>query len=188
MTIVVHIFKRVAAILEEEMKYREENPHLFSAEEGQQSDSMENVNSGNFNFPTTEHPQQERRSSRDSRASSNNHLNRISPSVRNLGYDEQGKGIMLNRRDHGTQDKGRSSRGSNKTEGGERSTGGQEGRRGVVTTSPESSRNPKGRNDNVDDNFVSRKKGLHCPGNSSERPPRDLWREQFDCPGEHFCI
>ena len=184
MTIVVHIFKRVAAILEEEMKYREENPHLFSAEEGQQSDSMENMNSGNFNFPTTEHAQvlKERRSSRDSRASSNNHLNRISPSVRNLGYDEQGKGIMLNRRDHGTQDKGRSSRGS------ERSEGGEEGRRGVVTTSPESSRNPKSRNDNGDDNYVSDKKSLHSPGNSSERPARDLWREQFDCPGEHFCI
>ena len=178
MTIVVHIFKRVAAILEEEMKYREENPHLFSAEEGQQSDSMENMNSGNFNFPTTEHPQQERRSSRDSRASSNNHLNRISPRVRNLGCDEQGKRIMLNRRDHGTQDKGRSSRGS------ERSEGGEEGRRGVVTTSTESSRNPKSRNGN----FMSSKKSLHSPGNSSERPARDLWREQFDCPGEHFCI
>ena len=88
MEIAVHIFKRVAAILEEEMKYREENPHLFSAEEGQQSDSLENVNSGNLNFPTTEYPQflQERRSSRDSRASSNTHLNRLySSDVRNLG-------------------------------------------------------------------------------------------------------
>ena len=137
----MHIFKRVAAILEEEMKYREENPHLFSVEESQQSNSTENVNSGSLTFPTTEHPQvfQERRSSRDSRASSNTHLNSIFPCVRNLGCDEQGKRIVLNRRDHGRQDNRRSSRGSNNTEGGERSTGGQEGSRGVVTTSPESS-------------------------------------------------
>ena len=179
----MHTFKRVAAILEEEMKYREQNPHLFSVEENQESNSMENMNSGNLNFPTTEHPQvlQERRSSR---ASSNNHLNRLYPSVRNIGCDEQGKRIMLNRRDHGRQDNRRSSRGSNNTEGRVRSTGGQEGSRGVVTTSPESSRNPESRNDN----FVSSKKSLHSPGNSSERPARDLWREQFDCPGEHFCI
>ena len=170
------------------MKYREENPHLFSAEEGQQSDSMENVSSGNLNFPTTEHPQvlQERRSTREGRASSNNHLNRTSPSVRNLGCDEQGKRIMMNRRGHARQDNSRSS-GSERSEGKEWSRRGQEGRRGVVTTSPESSRNPKSRNGNVDDNFVSNKKSLHSPGSSSERPARDLWREQFDCPGEHFC-
>ena len=181
----MHIFKRVAAILEEEMSYREENPHLFSAEEGQQSDSMENANSGNLNFPTTEHPQflQERRPTRESRASSNNHLNVTYPttSVRNIESDGQWKRTMTNRY---RQDKRRLSRGSEGTEGGERSTRGQEGRRGVDTTSPESSRDPKGRNDN----FMSSKKGLHSPGNSSERPARDLWREQFDCPGEYFCI
>ena len=189
MTRAVHTFKRVAAILEEEMKYREENPHLFSAEEGQQSNSMENMNSGNFNFPTTEYPQvsQERRSSRESRASSNNHLNMTyqTPSVRNIESHGQGKRTMTNlcRRD-----KERSSRGLGGTEGGGRSTGGQEGRRGVVTTAPESSRNPRSRNGNVDDNFVTSKKSLHSPGNSSERTARDLWREQFDCPGEHFCL
>ena len=166
------------------MKYREENPHLFSVEESQQSESMENVNLGNLTFLTTEHPQvlQERRSSRDSRPSSNTHLNSISPCVRNLGCDEQGKRVVLNRRDHSRQYNRRSSRGSNNTEGGERSTGGQEGSRGVFAISPESLRNPKSRNGS----FVSSKKSLHSPGNSSERPARDLWREQFDCPGEHF--
>ena len=103
-------------------------------------DTMENMNSGNFNFPTTEYPQvsQERRSSRESRASSNNHLNMTyqTPSVRNIESHGQGKRTMTNlcRRD-----KERSSRGLGGTQGDGRSTGGQEGRRGVVTTSPESS-------------------------------------------------
>ena len=94
----------------------------------------------------------------------------------------------MNRRIHGRQDKGRSSRGSERSEGEERSTGGQEDRGGVAATSPEGSRNPKSRNDNGDDNFVSSKKSLHSLGNSSEKLSRDRWREQFDCPGEHFCI